>query len=161
MAATRRKPAGAGPHRIALESLIGFMLRRAHFAAENHYLRLAGDDPLTPRQFGVLLQLEAAGPLTIAELGKRMYVDRNTLAEMIHRMARRGLLRKRTPPDNRRSVEVSVAPAGRAALARALPVATRSQQEVLDRIPARQRAAFIRCLAAIAALDDEPPSSGR
>jgi DNA-binding MarR family transcriptional regulator len=135
---------------VRLESLIGFALRRAHFAAENHYHKLADERRLTPRQVGVLVSLVQSGPTTIAELSERIYVDRNTVGEMITRMAKAGLIQKRTPPENRRVVEILVTRKGIDELRHSLPAIVRSQAEVLEAVPARDRPVFLRCLTLIA-----------
>ncbi len=135
---------------VCLEELIGFALRRAHFGAENHYARLRGAHGLTPRQISVLLSLAQSGPTTIAELSERIFVDRNTLGEMITRMAKKGLVQKRVPRENRRTVQILIAARGSEALMTAGPLIVESQMEVLSAIPADDRKVLMRCLAIIA-----------
>jgi len=136
--------------KVRIEELIGFALRRAHFAAENHYQRLLTSPGLTPRQVAVLVSLVQSGPTTIAELCARIYVDRNTVGEMISRMAKAKLVHKRVPPGNRRAVEIDITGEGFDELRHSLPVIVRSQSEVLEAIPQRDRAVFFRCLKVIA-----------
>ena len=136
--------------KVRIEELVGFALRRAHFAAENHYQRLLSSPGLTPRQVAVLVSLVQSGPTTIAELSERIYVDRNTVGEMISRMAKAKLVHKRVPPGNRRSVEIDITDEGIDELKHSLPVIIRSQSEVLQAVPQRDRAVFFRCLQLIA-----------
>jgi DNA-binding MarR family transcriptional regulator len=148
----RKKPVvqRVSPSEVRLEEFIGFVLRRAHFAAEAHYLHLAAESELTPRQFGVLLSLSQTGRSTIAELSERVHVDRNTIAEMVRRMVKRGLIGQRVPPHNRRVSEIWIAQDGLAALRKALPAAIQSQKEVLENIPPRHRGLFRKYLQLIA-----------
>jgi DNA-binding MarR family transcriptional regulator len=98
----------------------------------------------------VLVSLVQSGPTTIAELSERIYVDRNTVGEMISRMAKAKLVHKRVPPGNRRSVEIDITDEGIDELKHSLPVIIRSQSEVLQAVPQRDRAVFFRCLQLIA-----------
>ena len=142
--------APATARQMRLERLIGFALRRAHFAAENHYQRLLNSPGLTPRQVAVLVSLVQSGPTTIAELSERIYVDRNTVGEMLSRMAKANLIQKRVPLENRRAVEILITQKGIDELRHSLPAITRSQAEVLQAVPARDRAVLLRCLKLIA-----------
>jgi DNA-binding MarR family transcriptional regulator len=135
---------------VRLEQLIGFVLRRAHFAAENHYQRVLDGPGLTPRQVAVLVSLVQSGPTTIAELSERIFVDRNTVGEMLSRMAKANLVRKSVPAEDRRAVKILITEKGIDELNHSLPAIARSQAEVMRAVPARDRAVLLRCLKLIA-----------
>ncbi|MFC4244182.1 MarR family winged helix-turn-helix transcriptional regulator [Gryllotalpicola reticulitermitis] len=65
--------------------------------------------PLTARSdFAVLAALEEYGPLSQAELGRRLGLDRNDVSGIVTRLAAGGHVDRRPDPDDRRRNEVSL-----------------------------------------------------
>jgi DNA-binding MarR family transcriptional regulator len=128
--------------RLKLDKGLGFLVRlldtRVH------------QNDITPRQFGVLLTLHQQGTLTLTELARHIRVDRSTLGEMINRMAERSLITKRNNGSDRRSAEVLLTPAGKAALFEIVSGAAQLQAALLAPLPAEDRAHFMRCVKLIA-----------
>ena len=69
------------------EAAIGFLLRLLEARYDVLYQTLTRQNDITPRQFGVLMALYQGGPLTPSVLAERISCDRNTLSEMLKRMA--------------------------------------------------------------------------
>lgn len=106
-----------------------------------------------PRELVLLRALGEEGPLIARELGARFGVPMSTMTGLVDRMEAKGLVRRVPHRRDRRSIELEVTPAGRAALreqARGLEAIARgmlaalseSDQEALLRILRRLRAAF-------------------
>src|SRR3954470_503391 len=74
-----------------LEGGIGFLLRLLEARYDGLYQSLTRQSDITPRQFGVLMALYQQGPMTASVLADRISCDRNTLSEMLKRMAERRL----------------------------------------------------------------------
>src|SRR5215475_15131788 len=91
-----------------LEGGIGFLLRLLEARYDVLYQNVTGQSDVTPRQFGVLIALYQQGPLTASALADRISCDRNTLSEMLKRMAERRLLSKKSNPEDRRSIQVQI-----------------------------------------------------
>lgn len=133
-----------------LENGIGFLLRLLEAKYDALYQGLTKQTDITPRQFGVLMALLQEGPLTAAALADRISCDRNTLSEMLKRMAERKLISKKSHPDDRRSIQVQITIKGKNALLAVVPVAARLQELMLAPLSADDRAHFLRCMLAIA-----------
>lgn len=98
---------------VDLSSHPGHLARRLQ---QVHYLlwnTMVSEETTSP-QFAVLNTLVAAPGLDQRTVGERVGLDRSTIAEVITRLTRRGLLRKtRDPRDGRRS-RLTVTDEGRA-----------------------------------------------
>ncbi len=105
---TKANSAAALASEWQLESGIGFLLRLLESRYDGLYQGMTGPTDITPRQFGVLMTLFQLGPLTPSVLAERISCDRNTLSEMLNRMAARKLISKKSNPDDRRSIQVQI-----------------------------------------------------
>ena len=137
-------------HTLKLDKGLGFLVRLLDNRVHLLYEQLTAQNDITPRQFGVLLTLHQQGTLTLTELAGHIRVDRSTLGEMINRMAERSLISKRNNGSDRRSAEVSLAPAGKNALLAIVSGAAQLQGALLAPLPAEDRANFMRCMKLIA-----------
>ncbi|WHM35612.1 MarR family transcriptional regulator [Streptomyces sp. BPTC-684] len=100
-------------------------LQQVHYLLWNTMV----SEQTTSPQFAVLNTLVASPGLDQRTVGERVGLDRSTIAEVISRLTRRGLLRKtRDPRDGRRS-QLAVTDEGRA-VHRELTVRTARMNEV-------------------------------
>ena len=135
---------------LKLDRGLGFLVRLLDTRVHLLYEQLTAQNDVTPRQFGVLLTLHQHGTLTLTELAGHIRVDRSTLGEMINRMAERSLITKRNNGSDRRSAEVSLAPAGKTVLLAIVTGAAQLQGALLAPLPAEDRAHFMRCMKLVA-----------
>jgi DNA-binding MarR family transcriptional regulator len=138
-----------------LEGGIGFLLRLLEARYDVLYQNVTRQSEITPRQFGVLIALYQQGPLTPSVLAERISCDRNTLSEMLKRMAARKLISKKNNAEDRRSIQVQIAAKGEAALLDVIPATAELQNLMLAPLRKEDRAYFLKCLLAIA---KAPPS---
>jgi DNA-binding MarR family transcriptional regulator len=131
------------------------LLRRANQLATDFYDDEDEADGLTQRQLAVLQAVDLNDGMSQTDLVKFTGVDRSTLADMIMRMQKRDLLlRKRTEEDGRANA-VRITATGRRALRASMPAMFKADAALLDALPARSRADFIKCLTALAAEHSE------
>ena len=83
--------------------------------------RLREEFGTTLPRFDVLAQLDAAardgdGGLTMSELSRRLMVTNGNLTGLVERLAEERLVRRASPPGDRRAQLVSLTPGGRRAL---------------------------------------------
>jgi len=144
-----------------LEGGIGFLLRLLEARYDELYQNLTRQNDITPRQFGVLTALYQQGPLTPSVLAERISCDRNTLSEMLKRMAARKLISKKNNSEDRRSIQVQITAKGEEALLAVIPAAAELQNIMLAPLRKEDRAHFLRCMLAIArvAPSDSLPTS--
>src|SRR5271154_4053064 len=133
-----------------LEGGIGFLLRLLEARYDGLYQNLTRQSEITPRQFGVLIALYQQGPLTPSVLAEHISCDRNTLSEMLKRMATRKLILRKNNAEDRRSIQVQIAAKGEAALLDVIPATAELQNLMLAPLRKEDRAHFLKCLLAIA-----------
>jgi DNA-binding MarR family transcriptional regulator len=109
-----------------LDGLLGYHLRRAQLKAFAAFAReVAG---LSPMLFGVLATIEAQPGIGQGEIADALGADRSTMVRLVDQLERRGLVRRESRPDDRRTVVPTLTPAGRTALAAANPQVLASEE---------------------------------
>ena len=88
-------------------------------AAYTPYLKPLG---LTYTQYIVMMVLWEFGGMTEGELGKRVYLDSGTLAPLLKRLEKQGLIDRSRPEDNERKLLLKLTPGGEALKQKALAV---------------------------------------
>lgn len=144
---------------FSLKSSPGHLLRRAQQYAHDLYANEVGADGPTPRQFEVLHTVAQNEGLSQTDLVRSTGIDRSTLADMIARMIKKGLLSRARTKEDARANAVSITAAGRKLLGGAMSAVTRAENQALNVLPKTQQGAFMKALTAYAeALDamDEP-----
>jgi DNA-binding MarR family transcriptional regulator len=85
---------------------------------------------LTNGQFSLLMSLNRPEPPTLGSVATLLAMDRTTLTAALKPLERRGLVKVVVDKEDRRSRRLSLTAAGRALLARAMPVWTSTHAEV-------------------------------
>jgi DNA-binding MarR family transcriptional regulator len=132
-----------------LENVGSHLLRRAHFIAEELFAQEFADESLTPRQKAALIIVYQHPGLNQNALADRLYMDRNTVAEMVKRLAATGMLRRVSAKDDQRAYELFLAPDGAALLNRVMPRDVLVERRVLERLPEEYRMLFMKCIRMI------------
>ena len=136
------------------------LLHRAYQSAGEAFqagVRIGG---LTPRQLAVLLAVAENEGLSQTGVVVRTGIDRSTVAEMIRRMQRKGLLQRRRTRADARTYALKLTDEGRRVLRAAEPLAKTVDARVLNALPSAGRDQFIDALQAlVAALDGGEPST--
>jgi MarR family transcriptional regulator, temperature-dependent positive regulator of motility len=136
-------------------------LHRAGQCAEELFYAEIEDRDLTPRQLAVLRTVARTDGLSQTGLVTRTGIDRSTLADIVRRMQRKGLLQRRRTKEDARVYAVRLTEEGRRALRAAEPVANRVDARILEALPMRRRGQFINALMAIVTAFEKPPSAAR
>lgn len=132
-----------------LEGSAIHLLHRAGQCAGDIFSREVSLGDLTPRQFAVLVAVAQHEGQSQTELVERTGIDRSTLADIIRRMLKKGLIsRKRTRADAR-AYAVRLTDDGRNLLASAEPAACSADERVLAALPEAKRIEFLNCLNTI------------
>lgn len=142
----------------ALGEAPGHLLRRCQQRAVEIFMEEIGTARLTPRQFALLLTLAQRPGLTQTELVEETGIDRSTVGDMIDRLVRRGLVRRRRSGRDQRANTLAILPAGTAALREALPAVERAQLRIMAPLPPAMRGAFMAALQLMA--NDVPNPDG-
>lgn len=137
----------------------GHLLRRCQQRAVEIFMEEIGVARLTPRQFALLLTLAQRPGLTQTELVEETGIDRSTVGDMIDRLVKRGLVRRRRSGRDQRANTLAILPAGTSALREALPAVERAQERIMAPLPPAMRNDFMAALQLMAS-DMSPPDTG-
>lgn len=107
--------------------------RMAARAVTRHFESYLGPSGLTGAQFTLLVSLKSDPGATATELAERLAIDRTTLVRNLEVLERGGLL---TSAKDGRARRKTLSKAGEKALAKALPLWRKAQDDLVDRLGA-------------------------
>jgi MarR family transcriptional regulator, temperature-dependent positive regulator of motility len=125
------------------------LLHRAGQCAAEMFQVELGSDELTPRQYAILLTVAQNEGLSQTQLVELTGIDRSTLADVVRRMLKKGLLQRRRTRDDARAYAVKLTDEGTRVLKTHDPMARRVDERILASLPAQQRDRFMQDLSAI------------
>lgn len=128
----------------------GHLLHRAQQYAADRFSEATGGVEITQRQFAVLCAVNAAEGLTQTQLVQATGIDRSTLAELVSRMASKGLLQREKAPGDARANAVRFTDSGRALYETAIAGAKAADEAILSALQKNKRASFAEGLTRIA-----------
>ncbi len=105
-------------------------LQRAARAVARRFDEVFRPLGLTNGQFSLLMSLNRPEPPTMGSVAALLAMDRTTLTAAVKPLERRGLVEVAVDPADRRSRRLVLTPAGRALLARAVPLWRREHAAV-------------------------------
>ncbi len=150
-----------------LETSLSHLLRRAQQFAYDQFVQQMGKSNITPRQFIVLFAVNEEEGLSQTDLVNRTGIDRSTLADMISRMIKNGLLARKRTAEDARANAVRLTAAGRRALASSQPRAIAAEKALLEMLPKSTQADLVKGLTqlanaiASAKVEDKPARAPR
>jgi DNA-binding MarR family transcriptional regulator len=125
------------------------LLHRAGQCASDVFQGELGEEDLTPRQYAVLVAVSQNEGVSQTHLVEKTGVDRSTLADIVRRMLKKGLLQRRRTKDDARAYAVRLTDEGWRVLKSADPLARRVDDKILSALPGHQRERFLQDLHAI------------
>lgn len=125
------------------------LLHRAGQRADELFTATMGEKDLTPRQFAVLKAVASMENPSQTALVEHTGIDRSTIADIVRRLIRRGMLQRRRTSHDARMYAVKLTQAGREVLEAAEPAARTTEEQLLSVLPAQQRVAMIQALSTI------------
>jgi DNA-binding MarR family transcriptional regulator len=112
------------------------VLGTAH-ALEARLEAALGREGLSLAKLGVLQHLAAAGaPLALRELAERQSCVRSNITQLVDRLEKDGLVRRRSDPEDRRSVRADLTRAGERAYNRGIQVLAEEQRAIVRALSA-------------------------
>lgn len=131
------------------------LLRRADQFAAEMFVTSDLRDGVTLRQSVLLAAIAESEGASQSDLVRMTGVDRSTLAEMMARMERRGLIARAAARDDGRAKSVRLTAQGRRRLDDALPAMRHVDRALLAAIPTANRALFRALLVSLAEAADK------
>ena len=138
-----------------LETSPTHLLHRVLQMALDYHTEAAGTDGLTQRQYALLAATAGQAGLTQSDLVRATSIDRSTLAELVARMETRGLITRERSAQDSRANAVHLTDLGQAALTAGAVPAAAADERLLEKLPAKKRAGFVKLLGVLAAGEDE------
>ena len=127
------------------------LLHRAGQCAADIFASEARTGGLTPRQLAVLLVIADEDGQNQTDLVERTGIDRSTMADLVARLVRRGLVQRRRTKEDARAYTIKLSPQGARLLREAQPGAALADQRLLAILPPGKRQDFLDALSLIVA----------
>ena len=134
----------------ALAQDLCWLLSRASQSLTNQLTAALTEAGVSPRAYCVLSTAMSAEHTQTA-LAQAVGVDKTTMVVTIDELEAAGLAERRPAEGDRRAHVISVTKAGAKKVAEAKQIVTRTQAEVLDSLPAREREALVGALTRLIA----------
>lgn len=128
------------------------LLRRAWYGLNQAFRRRILHTGITPDQFTALRNLHEAGRagLIQSQLTERMSSDPNTIASLVDRMSKAGVIDRTPDADDRRAYRLRINARGRKVYNEARRIAQELQATVLNALEPAARDSFLEQLNAVA-----------
>jgi DNA-binding MarR family transcriptional regulator len=130
------------------------LLHRAEQLAAERFAQLVGNS-VTLRQFAVLAAVAEAPGLSQIDLVRATRIDRSTLADMLNRMEKRGLIARSTSEADRRARSVQPTREGLSTFYASIQHARAADAAILDMLPRTKAKSFQNILTKLSKLADE------
>jgi DNA-binding MarR family transcriptional regulator len=121
----------------------GFLIRRLHQLHCSLFLEETRDFGITPVQYSLMTTLAARGELDQNSLALEIGLERTSVAEVVPRLQRRGLLERRRSSEDRRVKLVRLTRKGGVLLHRMARAVRRAHDRTIDRLDSSKRDAFL------------------
>jgi DNA-binding MarR family transcriptional regulator len=128
------------------------LLRRAWYGLNQTFRRRIAHLGVTPDQFTAMRTILEGGEEGVfqSELTRRMASDPNTIASLLDRMAKAGLIERRVHEKDRRAYQISLKASGVEKYEAARSIAVSLQTELLGYLREEDREQFLETLATLA-----------
>jgi DNA-binding MarR family transcriptional regulator len=138
-----------------LDDLPGHYIRRLHQIAVAIFLQVTEAHQLTPVQYAAMSRLGQSPGVDQRTLAGAIGLDTSTTAGVIDRLETRGLVLRRTSPDDRRVRLLNLTADGLSLLAAIEPDMLKAQERILAPLPPAEQSEFMRMLQALVTANNE------
>ena len=133
----------------------GFLIRRLHQIHVALFLEECRGFDVTPVQYAVMTALSIAPGRDQITLARDTGIDRTNVADVLKRLAQRGLIERRRGAADRRVRLAYLTPDGEALTERMEAAMLRAQERLVAPLTEADRARLMRSLAALVAANNE------
>ena len=121
----------------------GYLLRRLHQIHYALFFEECAAFDITPVQYGLLTTLSLNPDLDQNSIGRELGIDRTNVADVLARLARRGLLERHRSKQDKRMVLARLTPAGQRITDDMYAAMLKAQNRLLAPLLPEERRAFI------------------
>jgi DNA-binding MarR family transcriptional regulator len=130
----------------ALEDHLGYFVRRLQVWVFQDFVRSLASLDIRPAQFAVLVVIEANSGPSQANVAERLGIERARLVRLLDGLERRGLIRRRASPRDRRSHALILTRKGQGELKRMKLLAAAHEANLTRRLGPEERASILASL---------------
>jgi DNA-binding MarR family transcriptional regulator len=127
------------------DSIVSLLHRATQRSADIFAAKFA-EEWLTPRQYSVLVAVAKFKGSSQTALVAATAIDRSTMADIVRRMVKKGLLQRRRSKDDSRAYVIELTVAGTSALAMAQPLMKEVEHDFVARLSKAQRQSLVTIL---------------
>lgn len=124
----------------------GYLVRRLHQIHSAIFLEECKAFNITPVQYGLMTTLLQHSGSDQRTIGVEVGIDRTNVADVLERLAERGLVRRERSETDRRAMNAFLTEEGRALVAQMYAAMVRAQQRLLEPLDPEYRSAFLAML---------------
>lgn len=132
--------------RLPLWKRPGYLIRRLHQVHYALFFEECHEFGITPVQYGLLTILSGNPDSDQISLAQALGIDRTNVADVLSRLAQRGLIDRTRSTEDKRMVLARLTSEGERLVAAMHPKMTRAQERLLDTLGAGERDAFLATL---------------
>jgi DNA-binding MarR family transcriptional regulator len=121
----------------------GFLIRRLHQLHCSLFLDETRMFDVTPVQFSLMTALATRGELEQNRLALEIGLERSSVAEVVPRLQRRGLLQRRRSAADRRAKLVRLTAKGKTLLGKMAPAVQRAHDRTIEHLQGPERDRFL------------------
>jgi DNA-binding MarR family transcriptional regulator len=133
----------------------GFLLRRCSQIGVAIFLEETAGSDLTPAQFCALVLIADEPGMDQTRLMELAALDRSSVTNTVERLEKRGLIKRKVDPNDRRARRLYLTDKGSKLLNDVQDSARRTQQRILAPLGAKRGAEFLEMLHAVADANNE------
>lgn len=122
--------------------LLLYVVKQLELATRARLDAILKESGVTALQYTALSVLERRPTMSAADLARASFVRAQSAADLIGALERRGLIERRTDPDNRRRMLISLTPEGRTFLDTYDPRVEELEEQMLADLGPEDRKAF-------------------
>lgn len=147
---TRTKPDDDQDDDPWAKASTSYLLHRAQQLAADRFAVLLGESDLTLRQYSIMTAIAASPGASQSDLVRFTNTDRSTLADLLQRLERNGLIVRKESESDARAHAIELTANGRATLERTHKKAEAADSAILDALTAPKRRPFRNMLVKLA-----------
>ncbi len=135
------------------------LFHRAVQVVTEIYQAEMADHDLTARQYAVLFALAHADGLSQSKLVDATGIDRSTMADIVRRMLKKGIIQRKRDKDDARAYEVKITDEGTRLFKAVAPIVQRIEEKLLSALNGKRVDDFLDSLALIVSVSPPPAAA--
>jgi DNA-binding MarR family transcriptional regulator len=126
----------------ALKQYLGYALFKTAVRMKTKMADLISPYGIIPAQIGIIMILKESGPMNQMTLGESMGVDKATMVKLIDGLEEQKLIKRTTPPEDRRAKLISLTEKGMKVQVAVLEKSKLMEADFLSPLSATEKKAF-------------------